>query len=265
LKRKKSSGGGANWMDTYGDMVTLLLCFFVLLYSMSTISEDNWRAIVMSFNPNAAMAPTENSGNDGPLADPYDDVGLGEGMQATQDEIDDTMQMLFQALSSYLENQNGENQNLISVTQGDGKVFITFNQAVFFDGDSAKLRSEAYPILDSVCSMLDDAAGAIHEVRVLGHTAQAYANRPNEVAEDRLLASERATNVVIYVQTHCSLSPARLVSEGMGQWRPVSSNDTPEERAKNRRVEMIISGRNLEQELSGNIKDYGADGEKTDG
>ena len=48
MKKKKSSGGGgANWMDTYGDMVTLLLCFFVLLYSMSTISEDKWKALVL--------------------------------------------------------------------------------------------------------------------------------------------------------------------------------------------------------------------------
>ena len=260
MRRKRSSGGGANWMDTYGDMVTLLLCFFVLLYSMSTISEDNWRAIVLSFNPNAAMAPTENSGNDGPVSDPSDGMGLDE-IQTAQDEINETMEALYQALSNYLEEQDAENQNLISVTQGDGKVFITFNQAVFFDGDSAVLRSEAYPILDSVCTMLNDAVSAISEVRVLGHTAQAYANRPNDVAEDRMLSSERATNVIIYVQTHCSVSPARLVSEGMGQWRPVASNDTPEERAKNRRVEMIISGRNLEQEMADDIKNYESEAE----
>ena len=42
LKKKKSGGGGANWMDTYGDMVTLLLCFFVLLYSISSIDEQKW-------------------------------------------------------------------------------------------------------------------------------------------------------------------------------------------------------------------------------
>ena len=54
LKKKSGGGGGANWMDTYGDMVTLLLCFFVLLYSMSTIDSSKWQALVMSFNPMAA-------------------------------------------------------------------------------------------------------------------------------------------------------------------------------------------------------------------
>ena len=49
-------------MDTYGDMVTLLLCFFVLLYSMSTISEENWKALVMSFNPLATETLTATPG-----------------------------------------------------------------------------------------------------------------------------------------------------------------------------------------------------------
>ncbi len=74
--KKKSGGGGASWMDTYGDMVTLLLCFFVLLYSMSTISEENWRTIVMSFNPKAKLDQTEIvGGNEGPLSDPESGKG----------------------------------------------------------------------------------------------------------------------------------------------------------------------------------------------
>ena len=52
-KNKKSGSGGANWMDTYGDMVTLLLCFFVLLYSMSSIDSEKWELLVKSFNPDA--------------------------------------------------------------------------------------------------------------------------------------------------------------------------------------------------------------------
>lgn len=55
---------------------------------------------------------------------------------------------------------------------------------------------------------------------------------------------------------HSEVDPARLVSEGIGQWRPVATNDTVEGRAQNRRVEMIVSGRDLEQELQGGILQY---------
>ena len=142
------------------------------------------------------------------------------------------------------------------MTQGDGRIFISFNQAVFFNGDSPVLRQDAYPILDRVCEMLNGAADAIDEVRVLGHTAQGSPNAPNDVEVDRTLSSNRATNVIIYVQKNSGLEPARLISEGVGQWRPIASNDTPEGRAKNRRVEMIISGRNLEEELQNDMQSY---------
>lgn len=250
-QKKKSSGGGSNWMDTYGDMVTLLLCFFVLLYSMSTISQDNWRAIVMSFNPAAAQAVTENSGNQGPLADPLEQDGMGLDKGLTQTKVDQDIQDLYEALKAY-----ASKQSAMSVTRGSGKVFISFNQTVFFNGNSPVLRKDAYPILDDVSEMLGSVAQSIDEVRVLGHTAQEVPDRANDVEVDRSLASNRATNVVIYMQQHSKLSPVCLISEGIGQWRPVASNKTAEGRAKNRRVEMIISGRNLEQELHGDIMTY---------
>ena len=255
MKRKpKSSGGGANWMDTYGDMVTLLLCFFVLLYSMSSVDEDKWKALVMSFNPNAQIAETVTSGGDGPSADGDGAGVMPQGDGVTQKDVDDQMSMLYKALSDFVSEEGA--QSNISVTQGDGRIFISFNQAVFFNGDSPVLREDAYPILDRVCEMLSGAADAIDEVRVLGHTAQGSPDEPNNVEVDRSLSSNRATNVVIYVQKHSTVEPARLISEGVGQWRPIASNDTPEGRAKNRRVEMIISGRNLEQELKGDIQSY---------
>ena len=250
--KKKSSGGGANWMDTYGDMVTLLLCFFVLLYSMSTISEEKWKMLVVSFNPDAAQTVTENSGNDGPNADPEELDGSGMGL--SQVEIDEDMAKLYELLVTYIAQQNAEDS--ISVSQGDGKVFITFNQAVFFDGEDWSLREESKPVLEMVGAMLSEVADSIDEVRIMGHTAQGNPNRPNNVSVDRLLSAQRAANALAYLQQHCTLDPARMISEGYGQWRPVASNDTAEGRAQNRRVEMIISGRNLEEELADSIKNY---------
>lgn len=250
--KKKKHDGGANWMDTYGDMVTLLLCFFVLLYSMSSISEENWKAIVMSFNPDAVETLKETSGNDGPNADPNTDDGSGMGI--TQAEVDRDMEKLYQALKEYVSKQGV--QSNISVTKGDGKVFVSFNQAVFFDGDSAVLREDSTPILNAVSEMLDQAVKAIDEIRILGHTAQERPGVPNNPTVDRSLSSQRATNVLVYIQTNSSIDPARMISEGYGQWRPVAENDTLEGRAQNRRVEMIVSGRKLDEELTDAVQHY---------
>ncbi len=157
-RRKSSSGGGSNWMDTYGDMVTLLLCFFVLLYSMSNISQEKWQAIVQSFNPYATETPTETSGSDGPVADPSEDgTGLDKGL--SPEEVEAQMLDLYEALKDYVDREGA--QDSISVTMGDGKVFISFNQTVFFDGNSSVLREDAYPILNYVSVLFSEASQAI--------------------------------------------------------------------------------------------------------
>lgn len=241
-------------MDTYGDMVTLLLCFFVLLYSMSTISEDKWKAIVQSFNPTAAEDPRVTEGAGGPDADNSGQSGQMPA-EEMQEQVEQDMQSLLQQIQEFVQQQNL--QDAVTVSQDGGKIFITFSQSVFFAGDSPVIRQEAYPVLDSVSDMLSSVAESLDEVRIQGHTARAGSG-PNRVPNDRRLASERATNVVIYIQEHSVVPPSCLVSEGFGEWRPVAPNDTAEDRAKNRRVEMIISGRDIEAELAeeGGIQQY---------
>lgn len=251
-KKNKGGGGGANWMDTYGDMVTLLLCFFVLLYSISSVTEEKWMALVRSFNPSAVQVPTETPGGEGPNAD-EDDPGVpAEGM--TQGEIDQQMEDLYERLKEYVESQGA--QTNISVTRGSGYVFISFNQAVFFAGDSYVLRSESFPVLDTICAMLDDTARAIDEVQVLGHTAQEVANSPNDPTVDRFLSSNRATVVTVYLQEHTGIDPGRLVSVGYGQWRPIASNEDRDTRALNRRVEMIVAGKDISNSLGDSVNEY---------
>ena len=252
MKRKKGGdGGGANWMDTYGDMVTLLLCFFVLLYSMSTISEQNWKALVMSFNPDAVQTPTMTDGNDGPNADPNEEDGAGS---ITQEMVDQDMESLYQAIAQYIEEQGM--QETVSVSKEDGKVFLTFQDVVFFNPDDSTLREDGKPVLNTIGASLSAVSTSVDEVRVMGHTAQASADRPNDPFNDRALSSLRASNALAHLQEHCTVDPGRLISEGYGQWRPVADNSDPVEKAKNRRVEIIISGRNIEEELKNNLTDY---------
>ena len=107
MKRNKGSGG-ASWMDTYGDMVTLLLCFFVLLYSMSTLDQQKWQKLVQSFNPDAIEEVTEMMGNGG------DQTGM------TQADVDQNINELYEQLQNYAAQQQAAEN--ISVTKGDGYV-----------------------------------------------------------------------------------------------------------------------------------------------
>ena len=236
-RNKKSGGGGANWMDTYGDMVTLLLCFFVMLYSMSRVDESKCIALVQSFNPGYAVDEPSQIVVPGEIAN-ESVTDLPSAL--TQDQVEAALEGLYVSMSEYV--ASAGLQDMVSLSKGSGYVFISFDDTIFFDGDSSVLKDGGKAILDQIAVPLAEASESINEIRVLGHTAQASPDRPNYVDVDRFLSSDRATVVTIYLQEKNIIDPARLVSAGYGQWRPIASNDTAETRAQNRRVELIISG-----------------------
>ncbi len=253
-------------MDTYGDMVTLLLCFFVLLYSMSNIDQAKWSIVVDSFKRNPIARATDPP--DGMHGDGWHEENPNAEM--TPEDVQAAMEELYERLKEFVElSTGGEGEGTapsITVSKGDGYVFISFNDAVFFDGDSYVLRQDGKNALDAIVPMLSEAGPFIDELRVLGHTAQAAPNRPNNPIADRTLAANRSTAVLLYIQEHVAadmLDPARLVGVQYGQWRPISPNDTQESRMQNRRVELIIAGRNVRSQLSDSIRQYYSISEQT--
>lgn len=227
-KRPKSSGGGANWMDTYGDLVTLLLCFFVLLYSISTIDQAKWIQIVKSFNPDAKEVSqiAEN-----PDVDANDEVPGG----VEADEFDGLYEALLKAI------QEAGLEGEVELYKGDGYTFITFQDNVFFDGDSSIIKEEGKSILTTFSNIVSGVSDSIKEIQVLGHTTQADPNQMNEPESDRVLSAERAARVVAFIQQRTTVPADRMVAVGYGQFRPIAPFDTAENRAKNRRVELLIT------------------------
>ena len=253
IKKKSSGGGGANWMDTYGDMVTLLLCFFVLLYSISSLDEAKWMIVVQSFNKDAIVSTDETPR--GPEGE--DSNQGGDDMPMTQEEVNEQMDVLFEYLKEAAAASSSE--TTMSVSKGDGLVFIRFDDAVFFAGDKWDLQDEGKAALDTIIPALEIAGPYIDSIEISGHTAQARENSPNTVRGDRTISSNRANEVLIYLQEHSDsrvLDPARMTSRGYGQWRPIAPNDTPEGRAQNRRVELTISGKDIENRLEDSIAKY---------
>lgn len=233
-RRKKKPENGSNWMDTYGDMVTLLLCFFVLLYSISSVDQSKWIKLVESFNPDAKEVSQIVTDT---VADGNDEVP--GNAEATEEAVFDE---LYERLKLAVEDAGIETE--VELTKGDGYTFVRFRDTMFFDGDSAVIRPEGKVILDRFAEAIAPASDVIQEIQVLGHTTQALPNQQNDVVSDRVLSSERAANVTGYLQQKNLVSPDKLVSVGYGQFRPVASFDTEENRSKNRRVEIIITKNN---------------------
>lgn len=269
MKKKNGGGegGGANWMDTYGDMVTLLLCFFVLLYSMSTIDENKWKALVQSFNPNATPSQTEIEAGDehGPFADPNEDnAGITDPAElelaekeAAQQEIDQAIEMLYQALQQYKE-ESGVN---VEITKGDGGVYLSLEDTVFFDPNSPVLRDDGRQLLEQLAPVLNKAMPYIDEIRVMGHTAQAEEERRNDIYGDNSLSADRAAVVASTLQElFYEMDPegfdfAKVYGAFYGQNRPIAENNDAT-RMKNRRVEMVVMGKDLMNQLGGALEQY---------
>ena len=128
-KREHKKGVTGNWMDTYGDMVTLLLCFFVLLYSISTVDTVKWKNFVKSMNPNAEDQVSQLVLDTDAPPDSEDVPGGSELKQsADREKIDEDFNSLYEDLQKMSQQSGGE----ILVTEGDDFVFIMFRDRVIF-------------------------------------------------------------------------------------------------------------------------------------
>lgn len=236
MGRRKKGGGGedcGSWMDTYGDMVTLLMCFFVMLYSMSSLDQQKWQIFVKSIFPNS-NEEEEIAINENISEGVYDVSGNLQTEQEIEDaELDELWLSLVNAL-----NTNGIEG--ATVSRGEGYTFIAFENQAFFNGDSSTLTPEATRILDVFCDALAPQAERISQIEIMGHTSQADPNSPNNPRTDRMLSSLRSAEVAAYIQLKDIIDPSKLVGISYGQFRPVDTFETQEGRAKNRRVEFLI-------------------------
>lgn len=258
-KRKQDdSSGGPSWLDTYADMVTLLLTFFVLLFSMSTLNSSKWQKLVLALTANVAknpvnseqqivIAPSADAASRAPSAAASDE-GLGKESRPVEDKVTDFDQ-LYAYLKNYIEKNDLDNS--VKIYKGDGYTFLSFRNSIFFDGDSSILRVQGKVILDYLCDAMSYIPSQIGEIRFYGHTAKVSAtNTPERQAFDRGLSDDRAKNVLLYVQSKGIISGAKMVSEGYGEYRPAVPDDgTEATRAKNRRVEIYISKTGTTQDV----------------
>ena len=274
-ERRKNSGGGgdegggANWMDTYGDLVTLLLTFFVLLFSFSTIDAEKWKALVGSFT-GVTVVGVEPLSPEIAVEKPIPQIGppliqikndedsstQEAGVSADSGEMEDTivsdtltnLREIYETLSGYI--VIGGIDADIEMNEEESIIRVIIPDLVFFETGSAVVRPEAYPILDTVIEMFKKIDHMYSMLRVEGHTD----SRPINTAQypsNWHVSVFRAVNVVSYIREDGRLDTRRLVALGYGEEHPVAPNDTSENMALNRRVEFVVEASSQHVDNSG--------------
>jgi len=244
------SDSSGTWLNTYADIVTLMLTFFILLFSMSTIDSTKFNMIVKAFSESTSKDMIVILGREGP--NDYD-AATAQGPDVFEEDVEvKDLTDIFMAISDYIEQNNM--QDSVRISQGDGFIFIQFMDNLLFEPNSARLKSSDLDLLNFVGMGIKSVQDQLKLVRIDGHTA-AIPEDPDYPVSDRLLSSERANSVLMYFEDVIGIRPELLVQMGYGKQVPLpgNTNSTEEERSKNRRVEIYISTENDLREQLDNI------------
>ncbi len=224
--------GGARWLTTYADMVTLILCFFVLLFSMSIVEMDKFKAAMSSLQ--GALGILEGSTTP-PALPPSNDIFEPGDLQAQL--LAQEMQMMRAMAAEFEQELAGMGlSEKVTVELEERGIVFRLADTVLFDIGKDELRPEAREVLLKVGELLSDLDNPI---RVEGHTDNWPISTPR-FPSNWELSTGRATSVVRFLIEEAGMDPKQLQAAGYGEYHPIADNDTPEGRQSNRRVDVII-------------------------
>lgn len=269
-KRKEDTPppGSPAWMATFSDLMNLLLCFFVLLFSMSSIEEAKLNEMVAAMNNSFSIfssgataigegilmsngvsqlneldkyinstGKTADNEVDGEKLEEFDKAP--EKIEAMEEFLEEQKLQDNEQLAELIEEAVNESNMMeqIEVTFNSQYVQLSMKGALLFDSGKAELKDTAIKIIDKTALILERYAAGIVEIE--GHTDNVPINN-SKFADNEELSSARARSVFYYLVEHSSLDPVNLKHAGMGERVPIADNSTPEGRSKNRRVEIRI-------------------------
>ncbi|MDR1649512.1 MAG: flagellar motor protein MotB [Synergistaceae bacterium] len=230
-KAPPSAPGAPLYMATYGDMVTLVLCFFVLLFAMSSVDSQKFQKALLSLRGSLGVMKGGTTTEEATDPNTSGEDGRAAG-SAPRYEMD--TQHVAYTINSYLRSE-GLDQS-IQVTINQRGVAVSISDQFLFDSGSAVLKSDGKRVLYKIAALVRDAVPA---VSVEGHT-DAIPLRGGVYRDNWGLSSARAAVVASYLEADGGISPQKLQAVGYASNRPLVPNDSLEHRALNRRVDIIF-------------------------
>lgn len=229
-KKEEEQGGGApEWMVTFSDAMTLLMVFFILLFSMSTVDAKKEKQLSTAFNN------VFNGGGSNPIIGEGvgEDTLLNDG-DSSEEALEDSQQSLIDILNGII-NEKGL-EDFISVQKVERGVSVILVDSLLFQSGSADLKAESKALLMDISKVLNEID---NQIIVEGHTD----NLPIHTylfSSNWELSTARAVVVTRFLVESAGVNPTRISAQGYGEFRPIAPNDTAENKAKNRRVSILI-------------------------
>jgi chemotaxis protein MotB len=254
---KKQAAGSPAWMSTFSDLMNLLLCFFVLLFSMSTTDVQKFNEFAASMAASFSIFSAGGSSLDegllissgvsqlSDLSEYYTSMGENEdgdletnlknAMEQVEAQMTEESQEMAEDISEQLDQAGLSSEVEVMVTSS--YVMLNMNGGILFDSGTADLKNDAKKILTDVGGILKSYDGYV--IEIIGHTD----NVPIHSAaypDNQVLSMYRAYSVFQFLKNECGLDPAYMKSSGRGEYVPIADNTSAEGRAQNRRVEIKI-------------------------
>jgi len=222
--------GAPAWVVTFGDLMSLLLCFFVLLLSFSEMDRNKYRivsgAMKNAFGIQRKRPVFESPKGQRMISKEFDQAIV---LIRVEDVIDPINQQLAEEFSEF--------KDSIDIVVEEDEVTIRMMGEATFDTGQTELRKEFAPLLLKIGEILGRTKG---EIIIAGHTDN-IPLKGGPYKSNLGLSMARAGSVAEFLLKSTSLDPKRISAVGFGEYRPLESNDTEQGRQKNRRVEIVVT------------------------
>lgn len=224
------------WMITFGDLLMLLLTFFVLLLTMKSMDGGRLKEVFNQFlETHGPLEYNDTSGKPNAF-----EIGA-HYQKPVQIESSATLRELISMLHNIEQLEDDKNEvknidNILDITEDDRGVIISLACDDLFAPGSADLKPDRVNTLDKVGDLLRYAS---NQILIMGHTDDIPVN-PSAFGSNLQLSFYRALSAFDYMTDTLAFRPDRMAVGGYGRLRPQYPNDSDANRAKNRRVEFIL-------------------------
>lgn len=232
-RRKKDQGnsGGGSWLTTFSDLMSLLLTFFILLFSMSNVSDEKFNQAAYSLS-NSLLGGGEGI-MDGIIV-PFEEDNVVPVRELDTTGMDPELIEIYNRVILFIE-ENGI-ADKVQISADINGVYVNISDAILFGKESASVSREGRSVLKSVGKLLNQLSNS---VVIEGHTDN-IPNAYGQYATNWELSVGRAVSVLRYLSENEHVIPTRLSAVGHGEYQPLAPNNSEENRARNRRVNIVV-------------------------